>query len=167
MQKVQNNLSALVFGANDFTPSDLLDPAVAFASVTGCVIVCNYIFRFVYECCVFTCVWTQVFRAQAVFLLAVKGQEQCKKDCSRSEQYTKRLSLYMCVCLWVWEQEPSWRVRGVIYLLNFPCKLGRSSSICKSDMFMGTLFLCDTENYKKKQELSQDFFLYNCQFDAR
>lgn len=41
----------------------------------------------------------EVFRAQAVFLLAVKGQEQCKKDCSRSEQYTKRLSLYMCVCV--------------------------------------------------------------------
>lgn len=56
VQKVHNNLSALVFGAIDFTPSDLLDPAVAFASVTGCVIECNYIFRFVYECSVFTCV---------------------------------------------------------------------------------------------------------------
>lgn len=87
----------------------------------------------------------EVFRAQAVFLLAVKGQEQCKKDCSRSEQYTKRLSLYMCVCVCGCENKshPEEFVE-VIYLLNFPCKLGRSSSICKSDMFMGTLFLCDT-----------------------
>lgn len=33
------------------------------------------------------------------FPLSSERSEQCKKDCSRSEQYTKRLSLYMCVCV--------------------------------------------------------------------
>ncbi len=31
------------------------------------------------------------------FLSVLKGQSQCKKDGLRSEQYTRRLSLYMCV----------------------------------------------------------------------